>query len=258
MTTSLMIPKTLNDYVTARGKALGLFEHAVKALGDAEQVLKGCGLYGMPYDAKPRASLTEVTREVDRRLWRRAFDLTGLLQYMDAEARNSFEKDLEKAPPAFELENIRTTLLDVYQKGDEMFVRGLVNVFRRLSKNYRSNDPFKVAPKVVMEYMVGLRFSGGLELRGYSGAASERINDIDRVFKVLDGKQHQPRALETAMNAAFKDGDVFEDDYFKARAFKNGNLHLWFKRADLLEKANKLIAGYYNGSAVPDARREAA
>jgi phospholipid N-methyltransferase len=34
-------------------------------------------------------------------------------------------------------------------------------------------------------------------------------------------------------------------DYFRVRVFGNGNLHVWFERADLLREANKLLAEYY-------------
>jgi predicted RNA methylase len=49
-------------------------------------------------------------------------------------------------------------------------------------------------------------------------------------------------------------------DYFRVKAFKNGNLHVWFLRDDLVEKVNQLLADYYGaalGDASEDARAEA-
>jgi hypothetical protein len=43
--------------------------------------------------------------------------------------------------------------------------------------------------------------------------------------------------------------------YFKVRAFKNGNAHLWFTRDDLVEKVNKLLADYY-GETIGDGKNE--
>lgn len=79
---------------------------------------------------------------------------------------------------------------------------------------------------------------------GY-GTPSHQLDDIDRVFKTLDKKRFQPRQLESGLNAAFKDRQVFEDDYYRAKGFRNGNLHLEFKRDDLLERVNELIAEHY-------------
>src|SRR3546814_11086599 len=44
---------------------------------------------------------------------------------------------------------------------------------------------------------------------------------------------------------------VIEGDYFRVRVFKNGNLHIWFERDDLLQSVNLLLAEYY-GEAIGD------
>ena len=46
------------------------------------------------------------------------------------------------------------------------------------------------------------------------------------------------RALECSINAAFKEIGptgpyVYEDAYYQIKGFKNGNMHIFFKRADL-------------------------
>ena len=135
-----------------------------------------------------------------------------------------------------------------------MFRRGIVNVFRRLADKYKTNaaEPFKVGRKLVMEYMVDSWINDKLIIR--TGFGSDHLNDIDRVIKTLDGKEFKPRSLESDMNAAFANTDPFEDDYYRARAFKNGNLHLEFKRLDLLEKLNEQIAEFYSDGALAGRR----
>lgn len=44
---------------------------------------------------------------------------------------------------------------------------------------------------------------------------------------------------------------MIEGDYFRVRIFKNGNLHIWFERDDLLQSVNLLLAEYY-GEAIGD------
>jgi hypothetical protein len=88
-------------------------------------------------------------------------------------------------------------------------------------------------------------FLRGLQIRIGAG---DKINDVDRIIKTLDGKQFKARETEYAMNTAFNDGAVFEDDYYRAKAFKNGNLHIEFKRADLLDGLNEQIALYYGNA----------
>lgn len=250
---NLVIPKTLRDYCETRERVLSLWRQGVKLINKAESEMQTVYSYGLNCDAKPRDDFESFRRDIDRKLWRTAFDKTGLMQLMDAQARTDFERDLHINPPEFTEDNIRSTFLTQMQSADDMFARGLVNVFLRLSDNYKtnSNEPFKVGKKAIMTYMIGASFRGGLEIgRGFYSRASDRLNDIDRVFKVLDGQQHHARSLETAMNAAFKEYEIYEDGYYRAKAFKNGNLHIQFKREDLLEKANKIISDYYNGQAL--------
>jgi hypothetical protein len=195
-----------------------------------------------------------VRSELDCSMWRRAFDLTGFKQLMDAEAVNEFEKSLSPTPPEFTEANIRATFIELRLNACTMFRRGVVNVFRHLSDDYRTNasEPFRIGRKVIMSWMVDPSFRRGLCIR--HGASSDRLNDIDRVFQTLDGNEFQSRALESAMTAAFQEGEVFENAYYRAKGYKNGNLHVEFKRLDLLDKVNEEIAEFYAEGALPDAR----
>lgn len=255
----LAIPKTLSDLCNDRVKAIGMLRSAEKLLKDAEALLNTAGRYILPMDAKPRSSIEETVKNMDRRLWSMAYDLTGLGQCMDHQARVEFNRALEKSPPEFTVANVREQFITALQDSDEMFSRGLVNVFLQLSKHHKTNtnSPFKVNEKAVMEYMVNQDY--GHPRISYGQAASDKLNDIDRVFKTLDGKKHNPRELECAMNKQWSETkeSVFEDDYYHARGFKNGNLHLRFKRIDLLEKANRIISDFYNGSALAQGRASA-
>lgn len=252
--TNLALPTTLTDLLRGRDDALRLIGDARMALDMAEKTLAPLGAYLMPRGAQMPESEVRVRCELDGSLWRRAFDLTGFKQLMDAQAVAEFEKSLSPTPPEFTEANIRATFIDLQNQAGQLFRRGVVNVFRYLCEDYKTNsrEPFRIGRKVVMSYMVQPSFRRGLQIR--YGRSSDQLNDIDRVFKTLDGKQFQPRALESAINAALADGPLFEDEFFKARGFKNGNLHVEFKRADLLEKVNEQIAEFYADGALPDAR----
>ena len=207
-------------------------------------------------------SLDKFRENIDRRLWRLAFDKTGFLKVMDAQALSKFQNDIESRAPEFTVDNIQATFLTLYQEKDEMFARGLVNVFRGLAGYYRTHDDqsFKVGRKFILEWTIETPWSSSWTPRiRYEKSAT--INDIDRVFKILDDQPHVERSLETAMNGAWSEWEdagsvgqaTFEDDYYRAKAFKNGNLHLEFKRPDLVDKANLVIADYYDGRALAKA-----
>lgn len=248
--TQIALPTTLTDLLAARDRALELHRLA-RQLNDAmRDRLNQNGRHLFPHNAEFREDSDQVQHELDRRMWERAFDLTGFKQLMDADAVAEFDRAMHPKPLAFTEGNIRATFIDLHGRADDMFRRGIVNVFRYLSGNYKTNsrEPFRVGRKIIMGYMVRPSHRGGLSI-GH-GRPSDQLNDIDRVIKTLDGKQLKARELESAMNAAFSKLEVFENGYYRARAFKNGNVHLEFLRDDLLEKLNEQIADYYSDGAL--------
>lgn len=250
---NVAIPTTLDDLLSARDDALRLIADARQTIDKAAEVLAPHGMYLMPRGAQMPEEHDRVRAELDTSLWRRAFDMTGFRQLMDAQAVAEFEKSLSPRPPEFTDATIRATFIDLLNNADAMFRRGVFNVFRYLSDDYRTNasEPFRIGRKVVMGWMIQPNYSRGLQVRYGSG---DKLNDLDRVFQTLDGKPFQARSLESAMNAAFGERQVFENDYYRAKAFKNGNMHLEFKRQDLLDKVNEQIAEFYAEGALPDAR----
>ena len=255
MLNQIAIPKTLEDFIEARSRAITLYKQAVQLLDKCKNELDQAASYVYPAGNISTISMERFIKDVDRGLWRSAFDKTGFMQIMDAQARREFEDSLVKTPPDFTEGNIRSIFIDLFQGSEMLFKRGIVNVFHGLGNEYVTNrkEPFRVGRKVIMSYMTST-WGGYLSISTGYAKAREKINDIDRVIKVLDGKQHHPRWLESAVNAAFKVGEVYEDEYYQIKGFKNGNMHLIFKRQDLLDKANELISEYYNGSVVADAR----
>lgn len=95
----LALPTTLTDLLVARQAAMRLMDDSRRILQKAEEVLAPYGSLLMPHGAQPRQSLDQVRQELDCKMWRRAMDLTGFRQLMDAEEVKRFESGLEKAPP---------------------------------------------------------------------------------------------------------------------------------------------------------------
>ena len=254
--TEIAIPKTLEDYVESKNKALMMIQQAHNLLEAAEAEMATIGNYCYPLDARMRDTPARIKIEMNKRLWEVAIDKTGFKQLMDAEAMRDFKNSVEREPPDFTIENIRCQFLTMYQDAGSMFNRGLVNVFKKLDSSYRTNEKeaFKVGKKIVIRQMFS-NWLGTLSVNyGRYSSGDGIINDLDRVFKVLAGDKHDPRGLEYAINAHFKKGVyVYEDSYYRIKGFKNGNAHIEFKRDDLLEKANDIIADYYGGT-IPDAR----
>jgi len=250
----LALPKTLLEFCEVRVRVLNKVSMAYRFLEEADTDMRSYYTHGLGYETRLRKSIEEVAREVDRDLWHAAFDKTGFMQLMDTEAKKKFMAELADKPPEFNEGNIRSTFMSLWQEKDDMYARGIVNVFLCLSKQHKTNnrEPFKVNERAILSYMCEKEWNGGRVHVNYSHAG-DRLNDIDRVFKTLDEQKHEPRALEHGINNAFKTGETpnyYADDYFEIRGFLNGNMHIHFKRTDLLEKANRIIHDYYHGQAL--------
>jgi len=241
--------RTITEYLETRDRIRGMVSDACRTLRIADQEMREIASLGLTTAAVPKNSEAESLREIDRMFWRRAFDLTGFGSIMDAREKRRFEESVSGPDcPEFTEANIRSTFGDLYQSADMMWRRGVVNVFRRLSKQYATNEAFRVNRKIVMRYMLGPMFNRpGLAFR--HGAGTDEINDIDRVLCRLDGDEFHERALEMAINEAFAEPPcVYEDSRIKARGYRNGNLHLWIQRDDLLDRINEIIAEHYGAT----------
>ncbi|MDE3238926.1 MAG: DUF4942 domain-containing protein [Paracoccaceae bacterium] len=209
-------------------------------------------LFGAHFDAD--ASLAAWRTQLDAGIWTRLLHETRLHSVMDRTERDTFEAALRGDVPEATLENMVATLSRLTGDADLMFKRGLARCFSDLDRRFKSHDAFKIGSRIILTRVFDEW--GYWHCRSYSST----VADIERVFAILDGKAPNPGALEAAIRHArggahgARQSEV-ETEYFTARAFKNGNLHLWFSRPELVTKANLVLADYY-GAAVADAATE--
>jgi len=238
--------QTLTDFCDHRNLMARLITEHFEHFDLIKAEMKKFSQYGMPREAEPHGSLKDAITHLDRTYWRNSFEHTGLMQLLDAESRKKFDKDLHNKTPEFTLSNVQSTFVQLSQDADKMFEDGVINIFDRLHGRYERHDSFKIDEKIILTYMIEPRYTRGLQLR--HGFGEDQINDLDRVFKVLDGKQHKARELSNAMNKAFCEKSNYEDEYLEAKAYKNGNLHIKFNRSDLIDKVNLIIAKRYGNT----------
>ncbi len=113
----------------------------------------------------------------------------------------------------------------------------------RYVTNQRSNAVGLGKKVICTWYAVKNRYDGGFEVN-YNGQNNFRA--VDQVFHSLDGAaqsaDHYGELVTAIKLQTSKIQNTFETPYFRGRCFKNGNLHLEFRRDDLLRMFN-LIAG---------------
>ena len=268
MTASALIPRaTINEIEAHRNRSLALYGEAFDKLHEAVNAGRSATISAqvrspfMAFDHHTRATfarpddrepfLTRARQDLDRGIWTHLLHATNLERLMDATAREQFREQLRTDPPEATADNCYATMTGLLGDSGMIFKRGIATAFSKLDRRFRSHDGFKIGTRVVLSNAFQ-DFGGWNHYRHHD----ETLRDIERTFLTLDGKPHPEwaagfmGAVETARREASGGGFDMrafecEDGYFRLRAFKNGNAHLWFKRPDLVERVNLLLAEYY-------------
>jgi hypothetical protein len=196
--------------------------------------------------------MREFTQRLDAQLWQYLMHESGLRTFMDQTARKEWDKAIQDLKtPALTIENIEATFEQLHGARGDMFERGVIEVFKGLSWDYKSNLPHKFGKRIVVS---GFMDSWG-HMNSYSRA--DKLADLERVMHILDDKpapDHRQGIVQLC-GASYRITKIREasDDYLRVKWFKNQNGHFYFKRFDLVDKMNAIIAKHYPG-ALPPAR----
>ncbi|MGH3710403.1 MAG: DUF4942 domain-containing protein [Pseudonocardiaceae bacterium] len=269
--TDLILPASIEAIVGYRDEAIERLLSAydmLESAGDmirraAPSVLYADDLSGEVLKAlagrsadKPRFQKL-ATQHVDRMTWRELVNMSGLERLMDQKAKEEFRAHIEADPAEATAETCRATMMHLHDQAGEIFRRGLATTFSGLDRRFRSHDGFKIGARIVLPNAFDLSGSWNFRAR-----AEDALRDVERAFYLMDGRQHPEyaasivaRLREGRPSGLGKAAWTVEDEFFKARAFMNGNLHIWFKRAGLVERVNQLLSDYY-GAALGDSSRK--
>jgi hypothetical protein len=194
----------------------------------------------------------DVLSILQRSIWGLLVKRLGLQQFLSISAAAKLEEQLRKGDlPPLTAENVLAMAEGFRQQIPDMLRASVREVFEWLTPQrrydtYKTNSPFKVGRKVIMTRMVSVDSWSGWRVN--YGGAEDRLSALENVFTSLDGKgcvtKTHYSALSTAIKAQPKaETCEGETPYFKFRGFKNGNLHVTFKRLDLLKRFNQIAGG---------------
>ncbi|EQA4236369.1 DUF4942 domain-containing protein [Serratia marcescens] len=206
-----------------------------------------CGCWLME---KAETAMPVITRNLDRSVWRDLMLKSGMISLMDAQARDEWYKNLEEGGlPEISEENILATFEHLHHSKGEVFERGVVNVFKGLSWDYKTNSPCSFGKKIIINNLV-THNRWGFSLNW--GWRRDQLTDLERMLFLLDGKPIPDNRgdVTTRLMEHIRDHpgrQLYEDGFFNIRYFQKGTAHLTFKRPELIEKMNDIIAKHYPG-----------
>lgn len=204
-----------------------------------------CGCWLME---KPETAMKAITRNLDREIWRGLMQRSGMLSLMDAQARDTWYRSLEYDNfPEISEANIWSTFEQLHQNKDDVFERGVINVFRVLSWNYKTNSPCKFGSKIIVNNLV--RWDRwGFHLN--SGQQADRLTDLERMLHLFSGKPIPDNRENITIHLdehiqSVQGKEDYEDEMFSIRYFKKGSAYITFRKSELVDRLNDIIAEHY-------------
>jgi len=261
--TDVICSTSIERTVNGRNAALAQIEVLIHQLNDISTLTRSIGGktaldWAMKQDfrcgcwlmEKPTTAMKVITRNLDRGIWRDLMKRSGMLSIMDAQARDQWYNSLEKEDiPAISEENILSTFEQLHQSKDDVFERGVINVFKSLSWDFKTNSPCHFGKKIIVTGLVKCdRWGFGLNW----GWQRDRLADLERMLMILDGKPIPDNRADVTRRLGNhihenRHSNRYEDEMFVIKYFQKGTAHITFKRPELVDKLNDIIAKYYPG-----------
>lgn len=259
----LICSTSIERIVTGRDTALMQVEQLIQQLDAISRLTSEIGggtardwamkaghLYDSWLTEKVDKAMPTIIRNIDRSIWRDLMLKSGMMALMDAQARDQWHKNLEEGDlPAISEANILSTFEQLHLNKMDVFERGIINIFKGLSWNYKTNSPCSFGKRIIINNLV-THNRWGFSLNW--GWRRDQLADLERMLFLLDGKPIPDNRGDISIRLMEHIRDnpakaVYEDAFFSIRYFQKGTAHLTFKRPELIERMNDIIARHYPG-----------
>jgi hypothetical protein len=225
-------------------------ERLAAVLGDGHSTYYNSLWSGSISDSHLMARAAECDQFIATNAWRYLLQQIGMTAYMTERRQKALQDQLAKGTfPALTVANVMSTFQGLTDQLGTFLLEAVKEVFDWLRpplqtwrSSYKTNHTYHVGMKVILTSAVESHWRGELHLNYYREA---NFRSLGNVMSLLDGQgvQHYPDDLVTQLRVGFKTsgrGKWLETPYLRCKPFGNGNLHIFFRRADLVVKLNQL------------------
>ena len=256
--------ESLENMVAAYKTACRDIDQAFECLNDAKVRLEsayGTGgaisfdlVYQMRYNSRP----DELKNQVKKAAWQALLNRIEIKKIMSLEDINKIYKSFDdvKSIPEIELPTLMDITLGLLANAPQYAEKMAKEAYKILMPGTHERNPYKtnqknarrfLGKKVILTWLVEPSY--GDQYHVHYGRAEDELMCVDKVFHTLDGKgipTGYRSPLVDAINTTPISKGYGETEYFRFWCYRNGNLHLEFKRHDLVRKLNQ-IAGDNTG-----------
>lgn len=191
----------------------------------------------------------QTLEHVRRQLWRQLVERLELRRMMSVKAWEQLQRQINDGEcPPIDLETVTGMVQQFQRQLPSMLEDAICEVFEWLrprGSQYKSNSEYEVPRKVVLGYVVERDWATHWHVNYHYEA---NLTALENVFSALDGKGQITKSHYSAISTAIKEIPktepcIGETPYFRFKGFKNRNMHLEFKREDLLARFNQIAGG---------------
>lgn len=257
-----VIPSVAIDRIIAlRESGLKQFTDALALLSSARRLfLDACSaksLYGydtcvkdaLNWESQPQRALNGIRKTIDGKIWHRLMLDTGMYTLMSTRQREEWDRQLDgENMPEITLDTVLATFNQLHASKNDTFEQSVIDMFKSLSWDYKTNSPCKFGKKIIVSRFMDSYSSGSI----YFGTLGRsKLDDLTKVFYLLEGRNVPDyRVSEGAKFSEFFERErfscsVYEAEYFSMRYYMKGTAHITFKRPELVDRINDIVARHY-------------
>lgn len=220
-------------------------------IGDFEvHVSTGYGAYSTALDDQ---MIERIQQEFKRKAWSLVIQKLDIRKIMPTNEQEKLDKALSRdrdsnidALPELTSESIMSVASAYIQSAPELLDEKIRELYRQLvprsrqwgTGNLKTNKLDRLASKIIIGYVVQQGYGSPFRVI-YN--RTDLVSNLHLIMSLLDG-QGIPSEHNGELYAAIQtsqDG-TGSTKYFRFKCCKNGNLHLWFLRKDLLDRFNQI------------------
>ena len=257
LTTDLVERETISTLVATYQLASLEVAQAYTLLEQAQQRLRGAFLLDKysyaGFDTNPRDCwgvgeqvLEQVQLGLRKDAWHLILERMGVRPLLSLKRREELDeqvrsgKNLPELTEEAVLSLFQTTAAKLQSYSEEK-VKEVFEFLRPPRSRHKTNTEFELGRRVILGHMVEVTYQGRFRPNYHR---DRQLIALDSVFHLLDGKgpvKTHYGPLHDAITTS--DDGRGETDYFRFRCCQNGNLHLEFRRTDLVTRLNMIAGG---------------
>ena len=221
---------------------IGSFLESIKKVETIYKIFFGKDHSPLPWELH-RHNERQLIRQLKYSAWYSVIRNTQIDNLISQRKREELNRKLENDEfPDFSAENVENMIRSMVHNINDLIGEAATEVYEMLRPRrtgYKTNEsPEGFPEKVILGWMLDDWYLPKIHF----GAGTEsRLKDLDNVCSLLDGKGpvKYPGDLATKLRE-HNIGETVETEYFIVKCYKNRNMHITFKRMDLMNKIAQL------------------